>query len=497
MWTRLACGSSERAKWTARGLVSIGLAASFAAAAPADASTLWWTGDLDDDAARHANWTIDPSHWHRLPGDDIAVYVTTADHHGVHPGQIDAWPRVSDVDLGVGGLYVGGWPRPLFAEFGDPAGHGGRLTLESGSLTTAEREGSPPCDYVRVGHNGAEGALVQTGGALRSCTFVSLAFGRGSSEASFELGGGEVSAFGIDTGVSGTGRTRQTGGRADLRVHNVGRGYALEGDFDPGSGFFQLRGGEHTVIVLRLGDEPGAMGLASIQGGTLSADTIEVGREGSGALLHAGGQSRAGTVIVGHRAGGSGQLTVSGGSLEIGRVLSVGHSAGGRGRATLTATGRIDTQRLEVHDGSTLQFVPDRRGAGRIVAAGAAEFREGATVDIDVALTPGNDPEPTLDVVLGDRLVLVEAASVVGAVRLAEEDAADWRLRVHPGGIEAVYYPCELRCDLDYDGRVGGADLVLLGDTEGKPAIDCDGDGVATFRDFFALSAEFGASCPR
>ena len=448
MWQQLAPG--------------LGVCVAVLAMAPAArADTLWWTAELDDDASRLRNRT---------------------------------WPRIASADLVTGGLYVGGWPENLVPTFGDPEGHSGVLTLEGGSLTTAERSGSPPCDYLRIGYNGAAGRLEQTGGVIRSCTYISLGFPRGTSAGRFELTGGEVDAFGIDTGVTGSGSMRQDGGQTDLQVHNVGRGYTHRDEFDPGSGSFHLRGGTHEARILRLGAEPGSVGLAAVQGGTLRVDLLEVGRRGSGALLQSGGRIEAGRVVVAQGQGGSGQLTVSGGLLEIAGELRVGGEAGGRGRTTITAGGRVEATRLVVEEASSLQFVADARGAGQIAAARTVEFREGATVDIEVASTNAQEPEPTLGPALGDRLRLVEAPAIVGAPRLADGDEAQWRIDRHAGGIDAIYYPCELRCDLDHDGRVGNEDLVLMNIARNE--IECDGDGEATVYDVFALWAELGRSCP-
>ncbi|MGI9592008.1 MAG: hypothetical protein ACR2P8_11620, partial [Myxococcota bacterium] len=78
--------------------------------APAARSdTLWWIAAGGDDRASDAmNWSTHPIHGHRLPGGDLNVYVTTADHHGIRPGELAAWPRLSGGDLTTGNFYVGG-----------------------------------------------------------------------------------------------------------------------------------------------------------------------------------------------------------------------------------------------------------------------------------------------------------------------------------------------------------------------------------------------------
>ncbi len=461
----------------------------------ARADTLWWTASAGDDAASRAmNWKTHPSHVRRLPAGDLDVYVTTADHHGIRPGDLDVWPRITDADLVSGGLYVGGWPRSLRRDFGDPEAHSGRLHIAGGSLRTAEREGSPPCAYLRVGYDGADGHVEQSGGAFSSCTFLSLGFRRGTSFGSYELRGGEIDAFGLDTGVMGGGSLRQTGGELDAGTHNVGRGYTLGREFSPGSGHFRLGGGTHAVNTLRLGSRSGAAGLASVQRGTLSADAVEIGSEGSGALVQSGGRIVAKKVVVGHAEGGSGQLTVAGGELRVTAHLSVGDEAGGTGRATVTAGADITTARLTVHERSSLQFVGDARGIGRIVSSGPVEFREGSRVDVHVAGTNEAEPAPSLQLGLGQRLALVEASRVSGRPRLSEAAAAEWRLDVHAGGVDAIFYPCDLRCDLDHDGGVGIRDVTLMG-SPSAPRQDCDGDGRNTLYDVIVLHAEYGQRC--
>jgi len=470
--------------------------------APASADTLWWIAHAGtDDAADPMNWHIDPSHVNQLPDGTLRTFVTTAHHHGLHPDELQTWPRLETGELISRALYVGGWDVSLLEAFGDPVGQRGELFVAGGRLSTVAPTGSG-CAYIRVGYNGADGLMGQSGGSVENCQFISLGFEGGHGLGVYELSGGELSGLGLDVGVTAGGILNQTGGSTDLGRTSVGRGYTMYADSRhyPSAGFFRLGDGLHRVRTLTLGAEEGAAGSALVQGGLLDANKILLGLDGLGALVQTGGEVRAALVNLGQGAGSHGQLSVSGGRLQVSR-LEVGGGEGGRGQLTLVgAEADLALETLLVHGNGTLQFVADGSGWPTLETSGPITLEAGTTFDVRVAAI--NDefqtpawPEPAL----GTRYLLLRAQGGLtqqGVGRAGGSDP-DWALSFGEQEISAVYYPCALRCDVNHDGGVNVFDFIYLRDQLGQSGVnDCNGDGVVGTPDFVVLREEMGQSCP-
>ncbi|HCO93340.1 MAG TPA: hypothetical protein DIU00_05215, partial [Phycisphaerales bacterium] len=192
------------------------------------------------------------------------------------------------------------------------------LGLVSGSLAITDRlhvdwgeffeqsGGQTSARYEDVGHRGT-GKFIQTGGKnlIQDCLFI----GRGAgSNGTYELVGGELSAFEVEIGDEddGTGRFIQTGGMNTVFGQGIPSGLSL------------ARG-------------VGAVGKYELINGTVVTDEIFMGRRGEGTFVQSGGKVTVNTLFVGPDPGseglwcnGDGTYELHGGTIDVGGWLCVG-----------------------------------------------------------------------------------------------------------------------------------------------------------------------------
>ncbi len=130
-----------------------------------------------------------------------------------------------------------------------------------------------------------------------------------------------------------------------------------------GVGYMVQTGGNVSIgDVLILGDYEGASGTYDLQGGQLSADIVEVGREGRGEFLQSGGTNTCSLQIVPWAGSPGGTYGLSGGTLQIGSRLDVGGIGGGQ--ATLALSGGRIVQEPGA-PGDAFMYVTENNGEVR------------------------------------------------------------------------------------------------------------------------------------
>ncbi len=268
-----------------------------------------------------------------------------------------------------------------------------------------------------VGECGA-GTFTQTGGTHTAGWYLSVAQHVGSV-GRYEFGDGLVAAEYLLVGARGTGTFCQTGGvntvgtalyLAHLTLFGVGRanytisagtlevpnGFISVGDGGPAR--FQLDGGTVIADEMHLG-ENGSFGSTGA-GGTLRVNTLTgfgpvCAFAGSLHIGHAGGAGAAsysiapaeglligGDLVVGYDA--PGELTQTGGSNTVGGALALGREPGGAGSYAISA-GSLDAGEVRIGEG----------GSGTLEVAGSSAAITVANVlrfggDSHVSAVPGS-----------------------------------------------------------------------------------------------------------
>jgi len=106
-------------------------------------------------------------------------------------------------------------------------------------------------------------------------------------------------------------------------------------------GFLTISGGSMSALNSRLGYNPGSSGTGTISAGTWSsANDLDIGYAGTGALTMTGGQvDVGGSASLALATNSVGTFTISGGTMAVTSVLNVGNG----GAASLTMTGGLIT----------------------------------------------------------------------------------------------------------------------------------------------------------
>jgi len=186
-------------------------------------------------------------------------------------------------------------------------------------------------DYEHIGTGGL-GMFIQQGGTNTLTYFLVLGWSSGAS-GSYHLSGGALLADDEAIGQVGVGAFTQTGGSNAATFLHVaryagGRGtYQLGGGRlladqeyigDGGTGTFSLDNGTNTVNGVVLGNYSGASGTYSLSGsGRLSADNEYVGVNGTGTFTQTGGTNTVTTITLrlGDSPGAAGTYHMQGGTL--------------------------------------------------------------------------------------------------------------------------------------------------------------------------------------
>ena len=219
----------------------------------------------------------------------------------------------------------------------------GRGPGSSGALNVLDH-GQVFSTSLLVGEAGGTGAVL-----IDNATVALSGFRTDSSN----VGAGAT----IGRGVGGNGAlTLTNGARFTLTNNTLGGGMSIGGDqfLAGGSGAVSLNGASSIEF------------LGSVAGGAFT-----VGRSGTGVMTLAGGSSVAvGTsrsVFVGREAGGTGSLSVTGGSVLSGGYLGLGSVAGAHGELLLDGAGsRVTMAGAGTVGGAGAAFVDIGRGGSAL-----------------------------------------------------------------------------------------------------------------------------------
>jgi RNA polymerase sigma factor (sigma-70 family) len=171
---------------------------------------------------------------------------------------------------------------PSAGTFAANSSDAGDMSITSGTLRA---------DKLIVGDR-TSGSVTQTGGTVQITKQVVIANQTGST-GSYKIGGsGKLSSPAVTVANAGTGTLQQTGGEVVVTTP------------------------DHSG-QLALGAQAGSNGEYLLSGGTLYADHVVVGQNGTGALTQTGGLAEVTSIQIGQGSTGSGLLSVSGGTLNL------------------------------------------------------------------------------------------------------------------------------------------------------------------------------------
>jgi hypothetical protein len=194
-------------------------------------------------------------------------------------------------------------------EVGSIAGAPANLIIDRANQTSDATQfvssGAHHIGALVVGES-TTGQFVQSGGSLRVGS--SLTVGRrAGSVGTYSMSGGELFAADITIGAEGEGHFQQTGGT--VRVTGVASD-------DPARA---VKPG-----ILTVGDAPGSVGEYVLAGGSLYADQIYVGKQGTGRVFQSGGHASFNVALLGDRRTGDGTWSLLDGVIEVAASDSVG-----------------------------------------------------------------------------------------------------------------------------------------------------------------------------
>jgi hypothetical protein len=215
--------------------------------------------------------------------------------------------------------------------FGDGTGSTGVASLSGGALFAA---------LVVVGNNGGSGTFLQSGSLTGNNIGTSLVLGEGTGATGFaSLSGGTMTSPYLFVGYSG------------------------------GTGtFLQSAGSSSFKSALYVGYSSGSSGTLLLSGGSMvAAETIVGGSEGAGTFVQSGSLtvSSLGTLTV----ASTSAISLSGGTMDVSRIISSGAINVGGGRLAITSAGTLGTGGLASID-ITDSGVVDVGSSGLVIAYG-------------------------------------------------------------------------------------------------------------------------------
>ena len=220
-------------------------------------------------------------------------------------------------------------------------------TTTTGTLTENAGESLTANSLFAIGNNaGTTGTFVLNGGSATSAGPF-LVGNKGT--AVLNQSGGQLSGDVVDVGASydnGTaGNGRYTLTQGSLNARNLTVGDAGVGLFNQGGGTVTVSGTPATSGYdpgLQLGFVLGSSGTYLMAGGTLNATTgISLGVSSTGRFNQTGGSVNAGTGLsLGTSVAGVGTYLLTGGSLTT-PILNIGTSNYGQGTFTLSGSGSL------------------------------------------------------------------------------------------------------------------------------------------------------------
>lgn len=355
---------------------------------------------------------------------------------GADPG---AWEDGGNWDTGsvpTGEVFVGSGEAQISSQVPSVTGFNltgtGDVTLLSEGVLRANVGG----DWV-VGRFGGSGSLtVEDGALVEVVRFVRLTVGPGGSAG---------------------GRIKQTGG--EVLVNDT----FFVGDRNDGIGFYDMSGGhlrhqtdgafrvghlETGVGTLTISGEEAVMEDGELTSGTLVEATrgIEIGREGNGTLVQTGGTLNVtgGIMNLGTTPTGRGEVTVSGGTFQVGGTLRVNNGTGtfrvdGSGASQVVIGNNMEFGRSGTEvtlaikldaDGSTLVEVGEEGDIRNVtLEAGVLEGFAGQVGDTFDLLTASNIRDDGMDLVNTSDGYVFSVETVGGGngeiLRLKLEEAPD------------------------------------------------------------------------
>ncbi len=326
-------------------------------------------------------------------GGTVNVVESLNNYGGVNLGQVAGSTgtyRISGGILNARALLVG-------------ASGTGVFTQETGSQVNI-REG-----VVLSGDTSTTGigSYYLNGGDLNAAYTIVGAWGTGTftqTDGNHTLTGNLI----IAETPTGTGTYNLIGGRLDVSGSDggYGTGYTIVGHNGTGE-FNQYSGSIFKAGVLVLGGGPYAgmdpaksTGVYNMYGGTLTASSIEVGRDdGKGIFNQTGGSVTTGHLSLGMYPGGNGEYTIgNNATLKITGNMMVGEDSNGKGVFTQKDTSVVEvTDTIWIGKSSIYNFQGGFLSAANIFVTQGGVFRGTGSVFANMEVTgstvaPGNSP---------------------------------------------------------------------------------------------------------
>ena len=244
--------------------------------------------------------------------------------------------------------------------------------IQNGGAVILTGDASGNADYVGVGNSDGIGSLL-IGGAGQ---------GIDGGTGTYTMAGGTLSASLVEVGHSGTGTFTQSDGTATISyalwianatgsvgTYNLSDMGALNAQYEQvgafGTGAFDQSGGVNTIAHdLVVGASSIAANTYTLSAGDLSAQTAIIGDAGVGTFAQGGGTATFSSMTLGNQVGASGTATIDGGDLTVDGFLVVGEL--GQGSVTQTA-GTVTASGLNLGNSGTS---PEPAGTYDLIGTG-------------------------------------------------------------------------------------------------------------------------------
>ncbi len=378
----------------------------------------WTNGSGDRNFARGSNWfdTLDTYNW--VTTDTARINMSGTNAPILNSNVTCGSMQLGYIGNGTGQLSItGGTNTFVSCTFAGAAGSTGLLNVSGGNTTFSGfftvgnagvgvfeiSDGVVTVNRSLVSQNlSAQGQYIISGGVMNVATYLTVG---SNGQGDITMTGGTLNVNGgvlklADVAKASQGTITMSGDS----VINVPASYVVVGE--DGRGILNLNGGTFNCVAMGLGyvDDPNSQGYVNVTDGTINANAyITVGTNGKAQLNISGGAVNANRMTLAQGAIGetyptTGNLTISGGQINLKRYLQVGRD----GAATLTVvgnTGEVNIVDLEINGLSTAKFIlngaagvgggvkafasVEMDGLEEVINEGDLLFNEGAAIDAD------------------------------------------------------------------------------------------------------------------
>ena len=269
---------------------------------------------------------------------------------------------------------------------GQSAGASGTVTVDGGVVST----GSSSNGVTLGQQSGATGSLLIENNGSLSIARAGLTDGLSGSGIITINSGGSLAITGFN-GVS-IGQNNLSAGQLTVSggfmSESAGTGGLIVGNSGTGTLTVDNNGTITDGDVLLIGAGSTGHGSVALNGGSISAASINVGTFGSGTLAITGGTlSTGGVIVLGGNSGSSGTVTVSGTGSSL--TAGGGVEVGGAGFGTLTIQGEtISVPSLSMGGSATAPLGSAKNqtaltSAADLAVTGALAIWQGSTLSVD------------------------------------------------------------------------------------------------------------------